>query len=145
MKRGGLVLGILSGVAVVLLFSSMPGGDRFDVRAGALPLYAKNSSEEIVFSREAILARIRQDLGLSSTSSIRVANLPGTLKGPQGGASLGGPDPGGRRGIGALSLSSGSCDRWCGPGVLLSQGEGGGGFGSHETSGLAWTGIRVEK
>ena len=85
MKRGGLVLGILSGVAVVLLFSSMPGGDRFDVRAGALPLYAKNSSEEIVFSREAILARIRQDLGLSPLSSIRVANLPGTLKGPQGG------------------------------------------------------------
>ena len=44
MKRGGLVFGVLSGVAVALLFSSMPGGDRFDVRAGDLPLYAKNTS-----------------------------------------------------------------------------------------------------
>jgi hypothetical protein len=85
MKRGGLVFGVLSGVAVTLLFSSMPGGDRFDVRAGALPLYAKNSSGEIVFRRDAIMARIRQDLGLAPLSSIRISNLPGTLKGPQGG------------------------------------------------------------
>ena len=85
MKRGGLVFGVLSGVAVGLLFSSMPGGDRFDVRAGGLPLYAKNTSGEIVFSRDAIQSRIRQDLGLSPLSSIRVENLPGRLKGPQGG------------------------------------------------------------
>ena len=85
MKRGGLVFGVLSGVAVALLFSSMPGGDRFDVRAGDLPLYAKNKSGKIVFSRDAIESRIRQDLGLSPLSSIRVENLPGRLKGPQGG------------------------------------------------------------
>ncbi|MGC8529339.1 MAG: flagella basal body P-ring formation protein FlgA [Leptospirillia bacterium] len=85
MKLGALGLGVLSGVAVTLLFSSMPGGSRFDVRAGALPLYAKNSSGEIVLSRDAIMARIRQDLGLSPLSSIRVDNLPERLKGPQGG------------------------------------------------------------
>ena len=87
MKMRRLVFGVFSGLAVSVLFASVPGEDRFDVRAGALPLYAKNASGELVINRQAVVARIRQDLGLSPLSRIRIAHLPLALKGP-GGAHL---------------------------------------------------------
>ena len=84
MKLPRLVYGVLVGFAAMSLSASLAGGDRSDVRAGDLPLYAKNVSGDLVIKRQAIEERIRQDLALSPLARIRISHLPSSVKGPRG-------------------------------------------------------------
>lgn len=85
MKTPRWISGAALAIFLSLAFVTVPGGSRLDVSAGPLPLFSRTTSGDVAFDRRAILARIRQDLGLSTVSRIGLSHLPPTVRGPKEG------------------------------------------------------------
>jgi hypothetical protein len=85
MKTRNWIFGATLGIGLSLAFVTVPGGSRLDVAAGALPLFSRTTSGDVAFDRRAILARIRQDLGLATASQVALSHLPPTVRGPKEG------------------------------------------------------------